>query len=84
MIEDEETQKRRADDELLYVTKDARGRRFLYRLMHDLCGMEGSSFSNDALVQAYAQGMRDVGLALKAQIIALDKQIYLAMEMENL
>ena len=66
-----------------YVVSDARGRRFLWRLLMDECAVEASSFSNDALMQAYAQGRRDVGLAVKAAFLAFDRTAYWQMEEEN-
>lgn len=66
-----------------YVTADARGRRFVWRLLMEVCAIDESNFSNDALMQAYAQGRRDVGLAVKAAFLGFDKQVYLKMEEEN-
>lgn len=66
-----------------YVTADARGRRFVWRLLMEQCAIDASNFSNDALMQAYAQGRRDVGLAVKAAFLAFDKRGYWQMEEEN-
>lgn len=75
--------RRAAGDEWGYVTADARGRRFVWRLLMEQCAIEASNFSNDALMQAYAQGRRDVGLAVKAAFLAFDKGVYWQMEEEN-
>lgn len=75
--------RRASEEEWAYVTADARGRRFVWRLLMEQCAIEASNFSNDALMQAYAQGRRDVGLAVKAAFVAFDKRGYWQMEEEN-
>lgn len=76
--------KKRRDDELACVMGHALGRRFVWRLLHQVCAIDASSFSADALMQAYAQGRRDIGLDIKSALLDFDKQAYLTMETENL
>ena len=76
--------KKRRDDELGYVMGHALGRRFVWRLLHQVCTIDASNFSSDAMMLAYAQGRRDIGLDIQSALLDFDKQTYLTMETENL
>lgn len=75
--------KKRRDDELAYVMGHALGRRFIWRMLHQVCAIDASNFSSDAMMLAYAQGRRDIGLDIQAALLDFDKQAFLTMEMEN-
>lgn len=75
--------KKRRDDELAYVMGHALGRRFIWRLLHQVCAIDASNFSSDAMMLAYAQGRRDIGLDIQSALLDFDKQMFLTMETEN-
>lgn len=75
--------KKRRDDELAYVMGHALGRRFVWRLLHQVCAIDASNFSSDAMMLAYAQGRRDIGLDIQSALLDFDKQVFLTMETEN-
>lgn len=75
--------KKRRDDELAYVMGHALGRRFVWRLLHQVCAIDASNFSSDAMMLAYAQGRRDIGLDIQSALLDFDKQMFLTMETEN-
>lgn len=75
--------KKRRDDELAYIMGHALGRRFIWRMLHQVCAIDASNFSSDAMMLAYAQGRRDIGLDIQAALLDFDKQAFLTMETEN-
>lgn len=75
--------KKRRDEELAYVMGHALGRRFIWRLLHQVCAIDASNFSSDAMMLSYAQGRRDIGLDIQSALLDFDKQMFLTMEMEN-
>ena len=75
--------KKRRDDELAYVMGHALGRRFIWRLLHQVCAIDASNFSSDAMMLSYAQGRRDIGLDIQSALLDFDKQVFLTMEDEN-
>ena len=75
--------KKRRDDELAYIMGHALGRRFIWRMLHQVCAIDASNFSSDAMMLAYAQGRRDIGLDIQAALLDFDKQAFLMMETEN-
>lgn len=75
--------KKRRDDELAYVMGHALGRRFVWRLLHQVCAIDASNFSSDAMMLSYAQGRRDIGLDIQSALLDFDKQVFLKMETEN-
>ena len=87
MDEDMETElaeaKKRRDEELAYVMGHALGRRFIWRLLHQVCAIDASNFSSDAMMLSYAQGRRDIGLDIQSALLDFDKQVFLTMENEN-
>lgn len=87
MDEDMETElaeaEKRRDEELAYVMGHALGRRFIWRLLHQVCAIDASNFSSDAMMLSYAQGRRDIGLDIQSALLDFDKQVFLTMEDEN-
>ena len=75
--------KKRRDEELAYVMGHALGRRFIWRLLHQVCAIDASNFSSDAMMLSYAQGRRDIGLDIQSALLDFDKQVFLTMENEN-
>ena len=75
--------KKRRDEELAYVMGHALGRRFIWRLLHQVCTIDASNFSSDAMMLSYAQGRRDIGLDIQSALLDFDKQVFLTMENEN-
>ena len=75
--------KKRRDEELAYVMGHALGRRFIWRLLHQVCAIDASNFSSDAMMLSYAQGRRDIGLDIQSALLDFDKQMFLTREMEN-
>lgn len=75
--------KKRRDEELAYVMEHALGRRFIWRLLHQVCAIDASNFSSDAMMLSYAQGRRDIGLDIQSALLDFDKQVFLTMENEN-
>lgn len=75
--------KKQRDDELDYVMRHPLGRRFIWRILHQVCAIDASNFSSDAMMLAYAQGRRDIGLDIQSALLDYDKQAFLTMETEN-
>lgn len=75
--------KKQRDDELDYVMIHPLGRRFIWRILHQVCAIDASNFSSDAMMLAYAQGRRDIGLDIQSALLDYDKQAFLTMETEN-
>ena len=75
--------KKRRHEELAYVMEHALGRRFIWRLLHQVCAIDASNFSSDAMMLSYAQGRRDIGLDIQSALLDFDKQVFLTMENEN-
>ena len=71
------------NEELATVLKNKTGRRFMHRLINLTCAIDASSFSNDAMLMAYSQGRKDIGIEIKQAILSFDKQLFLKMESEN-
>ena len=68
--------KKRRDEELAYVMEHALGRRFIWRLLHQVCAIDASNFSSDAMMLSYAQGRRDIGLDIQSALLDFDKQVF--------
>lgn len=83
--EDAETQRLAREQEIndfrsLMGTKE--GRRFIWRLLSK-AGVHRTSFSNDALVMAFNEGNRNVGLLLMSEIHELCPARYQQMQKEH-
>ncbi|MGA2403037.1 MAG: hypothetical protein ABSG91_15250 [Syntrophobacteraceae bacterium] len=61
---------------------DPEGRMWMWDLL-SLCGVYHSSFSREGLLMAFAEGRRDIGLHLVAQIHKLAPELYVRMTTEN-
>jgi hypothetical protein len=64
------------------LMSDPECRMWMWDLLSE-CGVFHSSFSNDALTMAFAEGRRDVGLRRVAEINRLDPNLYVKMALEN-
>jgi hypothetical protein len=59
------------------------GRRFIWRYLTE-CHMFTTSFSSDAILMACAEGERNIGLKLHADILATDPESLVKMQLEHL
>lgn len=66
------------DDDLRWLMGNARGRRFVWRLL-DRAGVFRSTFSTNAMQMSFAEGMRNEGLRLIGQIHLLCPETYPVM-----
>jgi hypothetical protein len=83
--QDAETQRLAREQEIndfraLMGTKE--GRRFMWRLLSKT-GVHRTSFSNDALVMAFNEGNRNLGLLLMSEIHGLCPARYQQMQKEH-
>jgi hypothetical protein len=62
-------------DDLKWLMADARGRRFMARLL-DRTGTMRSSFHTSGSVMAFSEGRRDIGLFLTAEILEHTPKAY--------
>lgn len=69
-------------EDIKWLMSDKRGRRVLWRLM-DQAGVFRSTFNTNALAMAFAEGNRNYGLRVMAQIHALCPKLYPVMMKEN-
>jgi len=78
------TKRREQDrDDFKWVMSDARGRRFVWRLMRD-AGVFRSTFApGDALTSAFNEGNRQNGLALMNEVLAVCPEHWLNMVKEQ-
>lgn len=83
MNEEQIEARKQRDEELAYVMDTEIGRRFIWRLLHQVCGIYSSNFSADAMLSAYAQGRRDVGLDIQEALLDCEKETFIKMEIEN-
>ena len=58
------------------------GRRFLWRLLFDVCGMFRASLAGDYAVTAFNEGKRDVGLLFLTDVNMTDRNAFAQMQSE--
>ncbi len=84
-VDVEALERRREEDDIRFVMGDLRGRRFVWRLLSK-CGENKISYvpgTQDALNNAlYYEGGRNIGLEVKASIVAVDQEAYFTMMRE--
>lgn len=56
------------------------GRRLLYRIMEELCGVHTEDFDPNPQVSAYNQGVRKLGVMIRREIKGLDPAYLPTME----
>lgn len=66
---------------LTHLLRDRAGRRWLYNLL-SFCHAYESSFRTNALAMAYAEGERNVGLKIIADITEASPELYFQMHKE--
>jgi len=67
-----------------YITKEPRGRRWLYSLIYDACHVARlSHVPGDADTSAFNEGGRAIGLALLEQLRDRNPERYMLMLSEN-
>lgn len=69
-------------DDMKWLMSNKRGRRFVWRLL-DQAGVWRLSFNTNALTMAFAEGQRNAGLRLLAQITAECPERYSEMLKES-
>ena len=74
--------RRQADEDLVWLMNDQRGRRFLWRQMSQ-SHVFIPVFNPDAMVMAWNEGRRNEGLQLLTQINRLCPELYPVMAAEN-
>lgn len=72
------------DGDLGWAMSDARGRRLIWRLVEQFCGAFDASFTDQALLTAYAEGKRAPGLRLVAEVQRVAPNDYLRMLAEEM
>lgn len=70
------------DGDIKWLMASKRGRRIIWRLL-DRAGVYRLSFNTNAMAMAFAEGNRNEGLRLMAQIHTLCPEIYSVMVKEN-
>lgn len=72
----------RLDNDLRAIMSRPEGRRFVCRLIDEICGVSSGSFSNDKAEMAFIAGRRDVGITLmrEAQRVAPAEYVHLLVE----
>lgn len=70
-------------EDLRYVMANPRGRRFFYRLVYEICGVENSSWNPSALIH-FNEGRRSVGIDVKNEAQRTCPRDYLAMIEEKM
>lgn len=74
------------DADLSKVLEGEGGRRFMYRLLHVVCGLESVNFVADdanGRLAAHLDGRRAVAAELKAELFRVCPESYTAMVMER-
>lgn len=74
--------RRQADEDLVWLMNDQRGRRFLWRQMAK-ANVFSPVFNPDAMVMAWNEGRRNEGLQLLTEINRLCPELYPVMAAEN-
>ena len=77
--------KRRAREEaedMRWLLSGPRGRRMVYRML-EAAGVFRLSFNTNAMAMSFAEGARNTGLQLLAQVMAVRPQAYALMIEEN-
>lgn len=64
------------------IMSTSTGRQYVYNLL-SRCHMFGTSFSTNALSMAFAEGERNIGLALVADIMPICSEQYITMIRES-
>ena len=72
-----ERRQQQRDNDVRAVLATPEGRRFLWWLLDDLCGLHSSAFGGDMPVLTFLEGRRNVGVALMqhAQALAPDEYV---------
>lgn len=70
------------EGDIKWLMASKRGRRIMWRLL-DRAGVFRLSFNTNAMAMAFAEGNRNEGLRLLAQIHALCPELYTTMVKEN-
>lgn len=78
--EKEKSRRQTELNDMVWILSDARGRRFLWRLLAK-CGVFKSSFTGNSTT-FFNEGMRDVGLWATAEITEAKPEGYLEMMLE--
>lgn len=71
----------RSDENFRKILKMYEGRELLFEIL-DMAGIYRTTFSEDAGIAAFQEGMRQVGLRLIAQIDNVDQNSYATMRRE--
>lgn len=61
------------------LLKQPAGRRFIYSVIYERCGVDAKSFTGDPLTMSMREGRRDVGIALKGEITEEYPDLFLEM-----
>ena len=69
-------------DDFKWLLSSKRGRRIVWRLLEQT-GVFRSSFNNNSMAMAFAEGNRNLGLQMVAQVHALRPDAYALMVTEN-
>jgi len=78
----EQLAKETEESDLKWLMSSKRGRRIVWRLL-DRAGVFRLSFNTNAMAMAFAEGNRNEGLRLLAQIHALCPELYPVMLKDN-
>jgi hypothetical protein len=78
----EQLTKETDESDLKWLMSSKRGRRIIWRLL-DRAGVFRLSFNTNAMAMAFAEGNRNEGLRLLAQIHALCPELYPVMLKDN-
>ena len=78
-----ELRQQQRDNDLRAVLSTAEGRRMLWWLLDDLCGLHSSAFGGNTADLTFREGRRDVGVKLMQHAQAVAPDSYVASLLEH-
>ncbi|RUM90705.1 MAG: hypothetical protein DSZ27_08420 [Thiomicrospira sp.] len=78
----QDDERRHQLEDIQFILASEQGRRFMSRLIHDVCGIHRSTFTGNS--QGYfLEGQRNVGLTFFGDIVEANPEAYTKILMEN-
>jgi len=79
----EKTWRDRQLDDLYSILSTPQGRRFIYRLINDLCHYDKDDFNNSGSITFKSLGERNIGRIIKSDCCESSLKLYQLAEKEN-
>lgn len=70
-------------DDIFSVMSTKEGRRFMYRLINEICHYDSAEFHSSGSLTYYQLGERNVGRLIKSDAYVASVKLYQLMEQEN-